>query len=299
MSIIEMVESRLPPGFRFHPKDEELICDYLMKKVTSSESSLFIEVDLNKCEPWDIPGESTLHIHYLDHLHLHPHLLYFYWFCIFSCSSYIFLLLLQKIIVIRKIEQKTSGCKAFFFPFSSFFWCASLSRCCTWCPNCWKFRYFLSWSCMLKYFCFVAWKKLPLTYLCQKMRENNNERERVKEKRKKREREHISKFHPIKFFFISLISFFSFSKKKIKSFKVYIAFASSGLWITFQIIHVTPYNIAINYDDPSNNLALLRFFFLFIVGFQLLKFLNYKKRNLFVYDMHKNAALTMFVFIVK
>nr|CAN70712.1 hypothetical protein VITISV_027052 [Vitis vinifera] len=55
MSIIEMVESRLPPGFRFHPKDEELICDYLMKKVTSSESSLFIEVDLNKCEPWDIP----------------------------------------------------------------------------------------------------------------------------------------------------------------------------------------------------------------------------------------------------
>ena len=52
-----MVESRLPPGFRFHPRDEELVCDYLMKKVTSSESSFFIEVDLNKCEPWDIPGE--------------------------------------------------------------------------------------------------------------------------------------------------------------------------------------------------------------------------------------------------
>lgn len=58
MSNLSTVEAKLPPGFRFHPRDEELICDYLMKKVSSSQLPLplLIEVDLNKCEPWDIPG---------------------------------------------------------------------------------------------------------------------------------------------------------------------------------------------------------------------------------------------------
>ncbi|KAL2331127.1 hypothetical protein Fmac_018708 [Flemingia macrophylla] len=55
MSNISMVEAKLPPGFRFHPRDEELVCDYLMKKVTHNDSLLMIDVDLNKCEPWDIP----------------------------------------------------------------------------------------------------------------------------------------------------------------------------------------------------------------------------------------------------
>lgn len=50
-----MVESKLPPGFRFHPRDEELVCDYLMRKITHSDSPLLLHVDLNKCEPWDIP----------------------------------------------------------------------------------------------------------------------------------------------------------------------------------------------------------------------------------------------------
>ncbi|KAA8523470.1 hypothetical protein F0562_009893 [Nyssa sinensis] len=55
MSNLNMVEAKLPPGFRFHPRDEELICDYLMKKVTCCQCPLIMEVDLNKCEPWDIP----------------------------------------------------------------------------------------------------------------------------------------------------------------------------------------------------------------------------------------------------
>ncbi|OWM88533.1 hypothetical protein CDL15_Pgr002300 [Punica granatum] len=55
-----MVEAKLPPGFRFHPKDDELVCDYLMGKVVvadpqDSPQLMMIEVDLNKCEPWDIP----------------------------------------------------------------------------------------------------------------------------------------------------------------------------------------------------------------------------------------------------
>ncbi|XP_062011936.1 NAC domain-containing protein 21/22 [Rosa rugosa] len=60
MSNISMVEAKLPPGFRFHPRDEELVCDYLMKKVTHSDSTLMIEVDLNKCEPWDIPESACV-----------------------------------------------------------------------------------------------------------------------------------------------------------------------------------------------------------------------------------------------
>ncbi|CAI9283427.1 unnamed protein product [Lactuca saligna] len=59
MSKLSMVEATLPPGFRFHPSDHELICDYLSIKVHLSDSSptldLLHEVDLNKCEPWDLP----------------------------------------------------------------------------------------------------------------------------------------------------------------------------------------------------------------------------------------------------
>lgn len=62
MSNISAVEAKLPPGFRFHPNDDELVCDYLMRKAIITEqaadnSLLMIDVDLNKCEPWDIPGE--------------------------------------------------------------------------------------------------------------------------------------------------------------------------------------------------------------------------------------------------
>ncbi|KAG5398746.1 hypothetical protein IGI04_020560 [Brassica rapa subsp. trilocularis] len=54
---ISMVEAKLPPGFRFHPRDDELVCDYLVKRNVRSryQPVVLIEVDLNKCEPWDIP----------------------------------------------------------------------------------------------------------------------------------------------------------------------------------------------------------------------------------------------------
>lgn len=47
----------LPPGFRFHPTDEELISHYLYKKVMDTDFSAIAigEVDLNKSEPWDLP----------------------------------------------------------------------------------------------------------------------------------------------------------------------------------------------------------------------------------------------------
>ncbi|XP_071731572.1 NAC domain-containing protein 79-like [Rutidosis leptorrhynchoides] len=47
----------LPPGFRFHPTDEELITHYLSKKVVDDSfvSREIGEVDMNKIEPWDLP----------------------------------------------------------------------------------------------------------------------------------------------------------------------------------------------------------------------------------------------------
>lgn len=52
------MEENLPPGFRFHPTDEELITYYLCNKVSefSFTSRAIADVDLNKCEPWDLPG---------------------------------------------------------------------------------------------------------------------------------------------------------------------------------------------------------------------------------------------------
>ncbi|KAK0599529.1 hypothetical protein LWI29_006091 [Acer saccharum] len=60
MNNISTVEAKLPPGFRFHPRDDELVCDYLINKITHSDTFLFIEVDLNKCEPWDIPESACV-----------------------------------------------------------------------------------------------------------------------------------------------------------------------------------------------------------------------------------------------
>ncbi|XP_024371500.1 NAC domain-containing protein 79 [Physcomitrium patens] len=58
----QRVESFLPPGFRFHPTDEELVSYYLTKKVLDSRFAVraIAEVDLNKCEPWDLPEKAKM-----------------------------------------------------------------------------------------------------------------------------------------------------------------------------------------------------------------------------------------------
>ncbi|KAL1205394.1 NAC domain-containing protein 92 [Cardamine amara subsp. amara] len=52
----------LPPGFRFHPTDEELISHYLKPKVfnTLFSATAIGEVDLNKIEPWDLPWKAKM-----------------------------------------------------------------------------------------------------------------------------------------------------------------------------------------------------------------------------------------------
>uniref|UniRef100_A0A0E0K2Y3 NAC domain-containing protein n=1 Tax=Oryza punctata TaxID=4537 RepID=A0A0E0K2Y3_ORYPU len=48
--------SHVPPGFRFHPTDEELVDYYLRKKVALKKIDLDVikDVDLYKIEPWDL-----------------------------------------------------------------------------------------------------------------------------------------------------------------------------------------------------------------------------------------------------
>ncbi|KAM3307972.1 NAC domain-containing protein 87 [Capsicum chacoense] len=56
------MEENLPPGFRFHPSDEELITYYLSNKVSDFNFTCraIADVDLNKSEPWDLPAKASM-----------------------------------------------------------------------------------------------------------------------------------------------------------------------------------------------------------------------------------------------
>lgn len=58
LSFVKNGVLRLPPGFRFHPTDEELVVQYLKCKVLSCPlpASIIPEVDICKSDPWDLPG---------------------------------------------------------------------------------------------------------------------------------------------------------------------------------------------------------------------------------------------------
>ncbi|MQL84899.1 hypothetical protein Taro_017409 [Colocasia esculenta] len=49
---------QLPPGFRFHPTDDELVMHYLCRKCTGQPIAVPIiaEIDLYKFDPWQLPG---------------------------------------------------------------------------------------------------------------------------------------------------------------------------------------------------------------------------------------------------
>nr|KAJ0188567.1 hypothetical protein LSAT_V11C900459350 [Lactuca sativa] len=51
------IGATLPPGFRFYPSDEELVCHYLYKKIANEDvlKGTLVEIDLHTCEPWQLP----------------------------------------------------------------------------------------------------------------------------------------------------------------------------------------------------------------------------------------------------
>lgn len=59
---LESEPAWLPPGFRFHPTDEELVSYYLARKLLNANFKVHAisDVDLNKCEPWDLPEKSKI-----------------------------------------------------------------------------------------------------------------------------------------------------------------------------------------------------------------------------------------------
>ncbi|CAA6658435.1 unnamed protein product [Spirodela intermedia] len=58
---LQQLHPQLPPGFRFHPTDEELVVHYLKKKAASAPLPVAIiaEVDLYKFDPWELPEKAT------------------------------------------------------------------------------------------------------------------------------------------------------------------------------------------------------------------------------------------------
>lgn len=52
---------RLPPGFRFHPTDEELVVQYLKRKAFSCPlpAAVIPEINLYDFDPWDLPGNNN------------------------------------------------------------------------------------------------------------------------------------------------------------------------------------------------------------------------------------------------
>ncbi|CAN8269300.1 unnamed protein product [Cochlearia groenlandica] len=54
-------QPNLPPGFRFHPTDEELVVHYLKRKAASAPLpvSIIAEIDLYKFDPWELPSKAT------------------------------------------------------------------------------------------------------------------------------------------------------------------------------------------------------------------------------------------------
>lgn len=59
---MDQIESCVPPGFRFHPTEEELVGFYLKRKINSLKFDLDVisDIDLYRIEPWDIQEKCKL-----------------------------------------------------------------------------------------------------------------------------------------------------------------------------------------------------------------------------------------------
>ncbi|KAG6474942.1 hypothetical protein ZIOFF_064159 [Zingiber officinale] len=59
---VQKLDAMLPPGFRFHPTDEELVGYYLKRKIDGLNIELEVipVIDLYKFDPWELPEKSFL-----------------------------------------------------------------------------------------------------------------------------------------------------------------------------------------------------------------------------------------------
>ena len=59
---VQQQKLELPPGFRFHPTDEEIINSYLVPKVLDEAfiAAAIEDVNLNKYEPWELPEKAKM-----------------------------------------------------------------------------------------------------------------------------------------------------------------------------------------------------------------------------------------------
>ena len=73
----------LPPGFRFHPTDEELVMHYLCRKCASQTISVPIiaEIDLYKFDPWQLPGNYRFFTRFISFVDFYYHVFRIVWFC--------------------------------------------------------------------------------------------------------------------------------------------------------------------------------------------------------------------------
>lgn len=57
---LRMARTSLPPGFRFHPTDVELVMYYLKRKALGKKFHFeaIAELNIYKFGPWDLPGIS-------------------------------------------------------------------------------------------------------------------------------------------------------------------------------------------------------------------------------------------------
>lgn len=73
-----------PPGFRFHPTDEELLRFYLRRKVDKKPIviELIKEIDVYKHDPWDLPSMTSYSSVYqlLNYLIFFSYLFLIFWF---------------------------------------------------------------------------------------------------------------------------------------------------------------------------------------------------------------------------
>ncbi|KAJ8761120.1 hypothetical protein K2173_000799 [Erythroxylum novogranatense] len=61
MEMMSVFSPKLPPGFRFHPTDQELIASYLKNKISFPSHplvSIIADIDLYKFNPWELPAKA-------------------------------------------------------------------------------------------------------------------------------------------------------------------------------------------------------------------------------------------------